>query len=111
MARRKEFVVSVEPHREPSHPGEVLREDVLPALDMSVSETARRLGVSRQTLHKILAGEQGVSPDMAVRLGKFCGNGADLWLSMQAAHDLWRARRRLAPVVAKIRPAGRPHSA
>lgn len=93
-----------EPHRDrlPTHPGEVLREDVLPALGLSVSEAARQLRVSRQTLHRILAGTSAVTPEMAVRLGKFCGNGPGLWLRMQEAYDLWHAERRLATELEKI---------
>jgi addiction module HigA family antidote len=57
--------------RPPTHPGAILREDVLPALNLSVSEAARQLRVTRQTLHRVLAETSGVSPEMAVRLGKF----------------------------------------
>ena len=88
--------------RQPTHPGEVLREDVLPALGLSVSEAARQLRVSRQTLHRILAGTSAVTPEMAVRLGKFCGNGPGLWLRMQEAYDLWHAERRLIKELDKI---------
>lgn len=77
--------------REPVHPGEILRDDVLPALQLSVAQAARQLRVSRQRLHRILSGGAAVSPEMALRLGRFCGNGPDLWLRMQQAHDLWRA--------------------
>ena len=94
------------PKRVPTHPGEILREDVLPSLGLSVSEAARQLRVSRQTLHRILAGTSAVTPEMAVRLGKFCGNGPGLWLRMQEAFDLWHAERRLAKEVEKI-PAHR----
>jgi addiction module HigA family antidote len=81
--------------RQPTHPGEILREDVLPALRLSVSEASRQLRVTRQTLHRILSGRSAVTPEMALRLGRFCGNGPDLWLRMQQAHDLWRAREEL----------------
>jgi len=97
-----EYLVNGRPRRKPTHPGEMLRDDVLPALGISVSEAARRLRVSRQTLHRILAGHAGVTPDMAVRLGKFCGNGPGLWLRMQQAYDLWHAERRLAHELPKI---------
>jgi addiction module HigA family antidote len=90
------------PHRPPVHPGEILRDDVLPALEVTVSEAARQLRVTRQTLHRILSGRSGISPEMAVRLGKFCGNGASLWLSMQYAYDLWHAERRLHEELKKI---------
>jgi len=98
----REYMVNVRPRRKPTHPGELLREDVLPALRISVSEAARKLRVSRQTLHRILAGDAGVTPDMAVRLGKFCGNGPRLWLRMQQAYDLWHAEQRLADEITKI---------
>ncbi|GAB0119681.1 HigA family addiction module antitoxin [Acidisoma sp. 7E03] len=86
----------------PSHPGEILREDVLPALGLSVSAAAEHLLVSRQMLHRILAEESAVSPEMAVRLGKLCGDGPRIWLAMQQAHDLWQAERDLAGVIETI---------
>jgi len=98
----REYVVNTRPRRKPTHPGELLREDVLSALRISVSEAARKLRISRQTLHRILAGDAGVTPDMAVRLGKFCGNGPGLWLRMQQAYDLWHAEQRLANELTKI---------
>jgi addiction module HigA family antidote len=67
-----------------------------------VSEVARQLGVRRQTLHRILAGTHGVTPEMALPLGRFCGNGPGLWLRMQQAHDLWRAGRRLRDQLQKV---------
>ncbi|MBV9550551.1 MAG: HigA family addiction module antidote protein [Alphaproteobacteria bacterium] len=81
----------------PVHPGEILREDVLPALHLTVMDAARKLGVTRQTLHRIIAvkNPRPVTPDMAVRLGKLCGNGPQLWLNMQSAYDLWHAERRV----------------
>lgn len=82
-----------DPERPPVHPGEILREDVLPGLGIPVSTAAKHLGVTRQGLHRVMAGTAAVSPEMAVRLGKFCGNGPDVWLKMQAAHDLWHAAR------------------
>jgi addiction module HigA family antidote len=74
------------------HPGELLREDVLPALGRTRAEIARLLGVSRQTLHAILTERSPVSPEMALRLGKLCGTGPDLWLALQTRYDLERLR-------------------
>jgi len=88
------------------HPGEVLREDVLPALGLSVTEVARQLGVSRQSLHRIMAGRQPVTVEMALRLGRFCGNGPALWLRLQQAYDLWQAEPRLRGELARIRAHG-----
>jgi addiction module HigA family antidote len=97
-----EFQVTGPSAWQPSHPGELLRDDVLPSLRLTVKAAAEALGVSRQTLHTILAEKSGVSPAMAVRLGKLCGDGPDVWLRMQMAHDLWQARRDLAEAVKKI---------
>ena len=69
------------------HPGELLREDVLPALGRPLSEIARLLRVSRQTLNAILSEAQPVTPLMALRLGKLCGNGPEFWLNLQTRHD------------------------
>jgi addiction module HigA family antidote len=98
----KETPASNRPQRPPIHPGEILREDVLPALHLSVSEAARQLRVTRQTLHRVLSTRSGISPEMAVRLGKFCGNGPGLWLRMQQSYDLWHAEQRLRDELAKI---------
>src|SRR6266481_3718993 len=77
----------------PMHPGEMLREDVLPALGKSKAEIAR---ISWQTLYDIIAEKQPVTPGMALRLGKLCGNGPDLWINLQRAYDLVIAERELA---------------
>ena len=74
--------------RTPTHPGEILRDDVLPAMGVSVNRAAQDLGVSRQHLHRILKGTHPVTADMALRLGKLCGNGAGFWIRLQTAHDL-----------------------
>jgi addiction module HigA family antidote len=75
------------------HPGELLREDIVPALGRSKTEIARLLGISRQTLHDILMEKQPVTVVMAVRLGKLVGNGPVFWLNLQRAYDLERAER------------------
>ena len=97
-----EEIVIEQPNRCPTHPGALLREEVLPALDSSVTDAARKLRVSRQTLHRVLSGKMAVTPEMAVRLGKFCGNGPGLWLRMQAAYDLWHAERRMKGELRRI---------
>lgn len=88
--------------RKPTHPGVILREDVLPDLGMSVSAFARNLGVSRQTLHAVLAERSGISPEMALRLGALLGNGAQLWVDMQSKYDLWQAEDKLHDVLLSI---------
>lgn len=69
---------------------------------MPVSAAAKHLGISRQTLHRILAEKAAITPEMALRLGKFCGNGPDLWLRMQESYDLWHAERALKDEIARI---------
>ncbi len=98
----KEHAVTRRPARCPTHPGELLREDVLPALGLSVSEAARQLRVTRQTLHRLMIGQTSITPAMATRLGKFCGNGPGLWLRMQQSYDLWRAEQQLKEELKKI---------
>jgi len=82
--------------RAPNHPGTLLREIVLPAMRVSIAQAAREMGISRQQLHKILTGSGRVTAEMAARLGKYCGNGPQLWLNMQNAFDLWHVQRGLA---------------
>ncbi|GAB0114939.1 HigA family addiction module antitoxin [Acidisoma sp. C75] len=96
------YRAAASPAWRPTHPGALLREEVLPALDLSVSAAAEMLHVSRQMLHRILAEESAVSPEMAVRLGKLCGDGPRIWLAMQQEHDLWQAERDLAEEIETI---------
>ena len=84
------------------HPGELLREEILPALDRPKTEIAKLLGVSRQTLYDILDERQPVTPVMALRLGKLCGNGPDLWLNLQKRYDLQRAEQELGEKIKAI---------
>ena len=77
------------PNRQPTHPGELLREVVLPGLTLSKTEVAKRLGISRQNLYDLINCKISVVPEMAVRLGTFFGNSPEMWLRMQAAHDCW----------------------
>jgi addiction module HigA family antidote len=87
----------------PPHPGETLREDVLPALGLTVTGAAEQLGVTRAALSRVLNGRAAISPEMALRLegwlGVENGGSADLWIGQQAAYDLWRARKAGKPKV------------
>ena len=86
----------------PIHPGEILREDVLPALARPKTEIARLLGISRQTLYDILNEKQPVTAQMALRLGKMCGNGPDIWLNLQKRYDLQLAEKELGEALDAI---------
>jgi addiction module HigA family antidote len=86
----------------PMHPGEMLREDILPSLGKSKTEIASLLGISRQTLFDILGERQPITPAMALRVGKLLGNGPDLWIDLQRAYDLHVAEKELVKVLAKI---------
>jgi addiction module HigA family antidote len=81
----------------PPHPGEILRDDVLPALDLSVTAAARDLGVTRAALSRVLHGHAGISPEMALRIERWLGvergGRAEVWAGMQLDYDLWRARQ------------------
>jgi len=98
----EEYIVKRPLKRPPVHPGEILREDVLKALNLSVSEAARRLGISRQQLHRVLACTHPLTTEMALRIGKFAGNGPQLWLRMQQTYDLWHTQDRMAEELSKI---------
>lgn len=82
------------PDRKPTHPGALLREDVLPALEMSQVEFARRLGVSRLSVSELLLEKRGLSVEMAARLGKLLNTTPESWLRMQEAMDLWEVRQK-----------------
>lgn len=91
--------------RAPVHPGVFFERNILPEFRRqrrTIGEIATLLGVSRQALHRVMAGQAAITADMAVRLGKLCGNGPDLWLNMQSRHDAWEAADRLAPELRKI---------
>ncbi len=81
------------PARCPTHPGALLREDVIPATGRTKAEIAQLLGISRQHLYDILRERNPVSPAIAVRLGKLFGDGAAVWVRMQGAYDTWHAER------------------
>ncbi len=85
----------------PPHPGEVLRELCLEPLDLTITETAEALGVSRKTLSAILNGRAGISPEMAIRLSKAFGTSAESWLNQQMQYDLWQAEKTIGDVKVK----------
>ncbi len=82
-----------DPRRKPTHPGEVLREDVLPALEMTQAEFAKRLGVSRLSVSELLLEKRALTADMAIRIAKLTKTTPESWLRMQEALDLWELER------------------
>jgi antitoxin HigA-1 len=82
------------PMRTPTHPGEIVREECLRPLELTVTEGAKVLGVTRQALNNLVNERAGISPEMAIRLEKAFGSSADMWLRLQLAYDLARARKR-----------------
>ncbi len=91
------------PMKNPPHPGRIVRDDCLPELGLTVGKAAERLGVSRQTLDKIINGRSGITSDMAIRFEKVFGSTAETWLRMQLAFDLAQARQREAEIVSTLR--------
>mgnify|MGYP003350506512 FL=1 len=91
----------------PPHPGFTLRDDVLPALNLTVTAAAEQLGVTRPALSRVLNGKAAISPEMALRieawLGVKNGGSASLWLAQQSAYDLWKARKSIKPKVKHAR--------
>lgn len=90
--------------RKPPHPGEVLRDGVFTGTGITVTDFARRIGVTRMTLSNVVNGRNGVSADMAVRLAAALGGSAESWLRMQMQYDLAASEKALKKVIAKIDP-------
>jgi addiction module HigA family antidote len=90
--------------RRPTHPGEMLREDFLPDYELTVSELAKAIGVSRQSVNELLRERRSLSPEMAIRLARLFGNSPEFWLNAQRAVDLWEAAQTLEKEVQRIRP-------
>lgn len=93
----------------PPHPGLTLRDDVLPALGLSVTEAAQQLGVARVTLSRVLNGRAAISPEMALRieawLGVERGGEAHIWLAEQSAYDMWQAKQRFKEHAPRVQRA------
>jgi addiction module HigA family antidote len=88
----------------PPHPGEVLRDGVFSETGITITDFAKRLGVTRVALSRVLNGRAAISADMAVRLAAALGGSAESWLHMQASYDLWMAQKALKRETAKIKP-------
>lgn len=89
----------------PPHPAEIIREDILPELGLTISQAAKQLGVSRITLSRLLNGRAAISPEMAIRLHQWLGDNSpspESWLHQQADYDLWQAKQKPAPKVQPV---------
>jgi addiction module HigA family antidote len=93
-----------DPKRRPTHPGVILRQDVLPALGITQGEFAKCLGVSRLTVSELLREKRAVSPDMALRLARLLNTTPESWLNMQQAVDLWELGSVRTGRYARIKP-------
>lgn len=82
------------PMKNPPHPGHSIKEACLEPLELSVTEGAKVLGVTRHTLSRVINGQSGISPDMAIRLEKAGWSNADHWMRLQMAYELAQARKR-----------------
>ena len=91
--------------RNPPHPGEVLQDTVLADGRISVSEFARKLGVSRVALSRVINGRAAVSAEMAIRFAAALGSSAESWLRMQSAYDLWQASKKRRPKIVPLKLA------
>jgi len=92
----------------PPNPGEIIREECLKPLGLSVTAAAAGLGVTRKTLSELLNGHSGVSPEMAIRLSKAFGSSPETWLRLQMQYDLWQAQQRAASIHVERFPAPFP---
>ena len=90
--------------RAPTHPGELFREILDEHLHLSVSEAARRMQISRQSLHAVLSGQSAVTAEMALRFARLAGGNPELYVQMQAKRDLWEAERILRDALSRITP-------
>lgn len=89
------------PMMNPPHPGEIIREDCIAPLGLTVTQVAQALGVSRKTLSQVLNGHSGISPEMAVRLSKAFGRSPESWLALQSAYDLAQVAKAAATINVK----------
>jgi len=90
--------------RQPTHPGEMLKEDFLPDYELTIAELADALHVSRQSVNELLRERRAVSPEMALRLGRLFGNTPEFWLNAQRAVDLWTAAQSIKNQIGRIKP-------
>ena len=102
----KEREVTGRPTRPPTHPGEILREDVISSLNISISEFARVLKISRTHIYKILNEEAPVTPNVALRIAAFLDSSPYVWVNLQTKYDLWAEFNELSDLLDEIKSQG-----
>lgn len=95
--------------RKPTHPGEILSEDFLKPLDLSQTALAKGLNTTFRTVNELVNEKRNISPEMAIRLSRYFGTSAQIWLNLQNQYDLFRVEAKKAAVLGRIKPYGKPH--
>ena len=97
--------------RPPTHPGEILKEDFMAPLDITQTELAKVLKTTFRTVHEIVNGKRSISPEMALKLARYFGTSAEVWLNLQADYDLYKAGMKSRKVIEEITPHDRKKAA
>lgn len=103
MADKKEYKVT-RPMHNPPHPGAVLKDAVIDALGLTVTEAAAHLDVDRVTLSRVINGKAAISVQMALRLARALNTTPDVWMNMQRGYDLWQAQHNSSLDLSRVRP-------
>ncbi len=98
-------MVRVPTDREPTHPGEIFREEFLLPMDITQQQLADAIHVPFQRINELVNGKRGVTPSTSLRLAKFFGVSEDFWMNLQVRWDLYRARKKEQEILEKIKPA------
>lgn len=93
--------------RKPTHPGEVLKEDFVKPRGLSQTRAAKKLNTTFRTMNEIINEKRNISPEMAIKLSRYFGTSAELWLNLQNQYDLYRIRTKKPGIVEGIKPCGR----
>ncbi len=109
MTKKREYPIT-RPMYNPPHPGAVLKDAVIDALGLTVTEAAEHLDVDRVTLSRVVNGKAAISVEMALRLARALNTTPDLWLGMQQAHNLWQATQNAKLDLSRVRPFDTSHA-
>ncbi|MFA8451863.1 MAG: HigA family addiction module antitoxin [Bacteroidales bacterium] len=93
--------------RQPSHPGDILKEEFLEELQISQTELAKQLGTTFRTINEIINEKRSVSPEMAIKLSKFFGTSVELWLNLQNQYDIYKVYQKRKSFIDKVKPLSR----